>query len=140
MCPVLPQLAIAKFIRLGGYAKHTRKMRQDYEQQRDHLLSVIKNYLPSDTRVSYPVGSFILWVELHPSIDSMKLIERCREEGVGFAPGPLFSATGKYRNCFRLNFSEQSMERREWAIKTLAKILKQFADQTKPVVSNLMAS
>jgi DNA-binding transcriptional MocR family regulator len=123
MCPVLPQLAIAKFIRLGGYAKHIRQMRQHYEQQRDHLLNAIKTYLPSDTRVSYPDGSFILWVELHTHLDSMKLVEHCREEGVGFAPGPLFSATGKYRNCFRLNFSEQSAEKREWAIKTLATIL-----------------
>ena len=123
MCPVLPQLAIAKFIRLGGYAKHIRQMRQHYEQQRDHLLRAIKTYLPSDTRVSYPDGSFILWVELQTNIDSMKLVEACRDAGVGFAPGPLFSATGKYRNCFRLNFSEQSAEKREWAIKTLANVL-----------------
>jgi DNA-binding transcriptional MocR family regulator len=123
MCPVLPQLAIAKFIRLGGYAKHLRQMRQHYEQQRDHLLRAIKTYLPSDTRVSFPDGSFILWVELHTNIDSMKLVEQCREEGVGFAPGPLFSATGKYRNCFRLNFSEQNAEKREWAVKTLANVL-----------------
>tara|TARA_R110002167_G_scaffold213363_3_gene418047 strand:- start:1014 stop:1403 length:390 start_codon:yes stop_codon:yes gene_type:complete len=126
MCPVLPQLAIAKFIRLGGYTKHIRQMRQRYEKQRDHLLNAIKTYLPNDTKVSYPDGSFILWVELNPCIDSMALVERCREEGVGFAPGPLFSATGKYRNCFRLNFSEQSMEKREWAIKTLATILLSF--------------
>ncbi|PYF83472.1 GntR family transcriptional regulator [Marinomonas alcarazii] len=123
MCPVLPQLAIAKFIRIGGYAKHIRQMRQNYEQQRDHILNAIKIHFPSNTRVSFPVGGFILWVELHPSIDTMKLVERCREEGVNFAPGPLFSATGKYRNCFRLNFSEQNKEKREWAIKRLAAIL-----------------
>jgi DNA-binding transcriptional MocR family regulator len=131
MCPVLPQLAIAKFIRLGGYAKHIRQMRHNYEQQRDHLLNAIKIHLPNDTRVSFPVGSFILWVELHPSIDTMKLVERCREEGVGFAPGPLFSATGKYRNCFRLNFSEQNQEKREWAIKALAAILRSFDSRIK---------
>ncbi|RCX03468.1 aminotransferase-like domain-containing protein [Marinomonas foliarum] len=131
MCPVLPQLAIAKFIRLGGYAKHIRQMRHNYEQQRDHLLNAIKIHLPNDTRVSFPVGSFILWVELHPSIDTMKLVQRCREEGVGFAPGPLFSATGKYRNCFRLNFSEQNQEKREWAIKALAAILRSFDSRIK---------
>ena len=106
-------------------------MRQNYEQQRDHLLNTIKLHFPSDTRVSFPVGSFILWVELHSSIDTMKLVERCREEGVGFAPGPLFSATGKYRNCFRLNFSEQNKEKREWAIKTLAAILRDFDTRAK---------
>jgi DNA-binding transcriptional MocR family regulator len=127
----MPQLAIAKFIRLGGYAKHVRQMRQNYEQQRDHLLNAIKTYLPSDTKVSFPDGSFILWVELNPNIDTMELVERCRAEGVGFAPGPLFSATGKYRNCFRLNFSEQSMEKRDWAVKTLAAILQNLDQPLK---------
>ena len=125
MCPVFPQLAIAKFIRQGGYNKHIRQMRHNYEPQRDHLLKVIKAHFPSDTRVSFPDGSFILWVELNPKVDSMELVEKCRKEGVGFAPGPLFSATGKYRNCFRLNFSEQNTERREAAIKTLARIIKE---------------
>ncbi|MCV2402558.1 PLP-dependent aminotransferase family protein [Marinomonas sp. C2222] len=127
MCPVFPQLAIEKFIRLGGYNKHIRQMRHQYEPQRDHLLKAIKDYFPSNTRVSFPQGSFILWVELDNDIDTMKLIESCRKVGVGFAPGPLFSATGKYRNCFRLNFSEQNTHRREEAIKLLAKEIKAFS-------------
>ncbi|MGB5996114.1 MAG: PLP-dependent aminotransferase family protein [Marinomonas sp.] len=126
MCPTLPQLAIAKFIRLGGYDKHIRTMRQRYEKQRGHMLAAIKRYFPSNTRVSFPDGGFILWVELDKDIDSMKLVEQCRLEGVGFAPGPLFSATGKYRHCFRINFSEQGMEQREAAIKTLAQVLLKF--------------
>ncbi|MBJ7537415.1 PLP-dependent aminotransferase family protein [Marinomonas transparens] len=129
MCPVFPQLAIAKFIRLGGYAKHLRLVRQRYERQRDHLLNSIKTHLPSDTRVSFPDGSFILWVELNENIDATKMLEACREKGVGFAPGPLFSSTGKFRNCLRLNYSELSMEKREWAIKTLAKVLKEFTQE-----------
>ena len=130
MCPVFPQLAIAKFIRQGGYRKHIQQMRQNYEQQRDHLLQVIKIHFPSDTRVSFPDGSFILWVELNSSIDSIKLVERCREVGVDFAPGPLFSATGKFRNSFRLNYSEKTMEKRENAIKTLAKIIRKLHPET----------
>ncbi|BFM51249.1 PLP-dependent aminotransferase family protein [Marinomonas sp. THO17] len=123
MCPVMPQLAVAKFIRLGGYAKHIRNMRLNYEKQRDMLLKAIKTYLPKDTRVSYPAGSFILWVELGKDIDSMKLVEKCRQQGVGFAPGPLFSSTGKYRNCFRLNYSEKNIEKREEGIKILGRVI-----------------
>ena len=130
MCPVFPQLAIAKFIRQGGYRKHIQQMRHNYEQQRDHLLHVIQTHFPSDTRVSFPDGSFILWVELNPNIDSIKLVERCRDVGVDFAPGPLFSATGKFRNSFRLNYSEQTMEKREGAIKVLGKVIREFHPET----------
>lgn len=132
MCPVFPQLAVAKFIRQGGYGKHIRQMRHNYKQQRDHLLLAIKTYLPRDTRVSFPDGGFVLWVELKPNIDSVKLVDSCREAGLDFAPGPLFSATGKFRNGFRLNYSEQTMEKREIAIKTLGKIIKEIANNSFP--------
>lgn len=129
MCPILPQLAIAKFIRLGGYDKHIRQMRQRYEQQRDHMLATIDTYMPKGTRVSFPAGSFVLWVELNLPIDSLELVEKCREQGVGFAPGPLFSSTGKYRNCFRVNYSQLHSQEREEGIKTLARVLNEFISE-----------
>lgn len=127
MCPTLPQLAIAKFIRLGGYDKHIRQMRQRYEQQRDHMLTAINTYLPTGTRVSFPSGSFILWVELNLPIDCLELVKKCREHGISFAPGPIFSSTGKYRNCLRINYSQLQSHEREEGIKRLALLMDTFA-------------
>jgi len=119
MCPTLPQLAIADFIKGGGYERHTRKVRLLYKQGRDHLIQCIKQHFPSDTRISYPEGGYILWVELNKRYDAVKLSAQCKQGNVSIAPGILFSATGKYRHCMRLNFSEKTELEREQGIQQL---------------------
>ena len=126
MCHMFPQLAVAKFIHEGGYDKHLRRVRLGYEKQRDQLLQAIKTHFPSDTRVSFPVGGFVLWLELDPSIDGMKLETLCREKGVSFAPGSLFSATGKFRHCMRLCFSDTEVEKTNRGIVIIAQLYKQM--------------
>ncbi|ADZ92355.1 PLP-dependent aminotransferase family protein [Marinomonas mediterranea] len=123
MCPTLPQIAIANFIRQGGYDKHIRVMRKHYKEARDKMLNGIKTYFPSDTLVSYPEGGFVLWVELPERYDAVKLSEKAQEHGVHVAPGQLFSATGKYRNCLRLNYCDRTPEIRLEALKILGNIL-----------------
>ncbi|MCP4326178.1 MAG: PLP-dependent aminotransferase family protein, partial [Alteromonadales bacterium] len=120
MCPTLPQLAIADFIKNGEYNRHTRRVRLLYKQGRDHLISCIKHHFPEDTRISFPQGGYILWVELNKHFDTMKLATRCKDGKVSIAAGPLFSATGKYRSCMRLNFTEQTENEREQGIRQLA--------------------
>lgn len=120
MCPTLPQMAIADFIKSGGYYKHTRRVRLQYKQGRDHLIACIKRYFPEDTRISFPQGGYILWVALNKQYDTMKLASLCKEGSVSIAAGPLFSATGKFRSCMRLNFSEQTDVQREQGIRQLA--------------------
>lgn len=123
MCPTLPQLAIASFIRQGGYDKHLRAMRQHYTQARDAMLAGIKASFPAQTRVSYPEGGFVLWVELPSHIDANKLNEQAKLQGVMIAPGQLFSATGKYRNCFRLNYIHGNEATRAKGLQILGKLL-----------------
>ena len=120
MCPTLPQLAIADFILSGRYNKHTRRVRLLYKQARDHLIQCIKYHFPKGTRISFPQGGYILWVELDKQYDVVKLAAQCKQGKVSIAPGTLFSATGKFRNCMRLNFSEQTEVQRERGIRELA--------------------
>jgi DNA-binding transcriptional MocR family regulator len=116
----LPQMGIAEFIAQGGYERHLRKMRIQYEKSRDVMISWIEKYFPEQTRISYPQGGFLLWVELPFDLDTVELNSRTMQRGVSLAPGVLFSATGKYRNCMRLNFTEQPSAKNENAVKTIA--------------------
>lgn len=125
MCPTLPQLAIADFIQSGGYARHIRRVRLLYLQGRDHLIKCLKRYFPKDTRISFPQGGYLLWVELNKQYDVVKLVSQCKQGEVSVAPGTIFSATGKYRNCMRLNFSEQTESKREQGIQQLAVYINQ---------------
>jgi len=127
MCPTLPQLAIADFIKTGGYERHVRRMRLQYQQGRDHFLKAIQTYFPKGTRVSYPKGGFVLWVELDSSIDVVKLAEAGRKHKVNIAPGVLFSSTGKYRNCMRLNFTDHNVTEREDGIRKLAYVINDYS-------------
>lgn len=125
MCPTLPQLAIADFIKTGGYDRHIRRSRQEYRQARDHFIQTLNKYFPVETKISLPEGGFILWVELPKHIDVVKLSEECQKHDINIAPGTLFSVTGKYRHCMRLNFSEKDMKIREDGIRKLAFLIKQ---------------
>ncbi|KFF49111.1 GntR family transcriptional regulator [Gammaproteobacteria bacterium MFB021] len=97
------QMAVAEFIREGHHEPHLRRMRAQYQGNRDRMLDVIARAFPASTRVSYPAGSFMLWLECADGIDSVALNRRLMEEGIRIAPGVVFSATGKYRHCLRLN-------------------------------------
>ena len=101
--PSLPQLAVASFLESGGYDRHLRSMRTVFEGQVHTVSRTIAKYFPEGTRVSRPEGGYILWLELAKGTDSIKVYREALEEGIGILPGPVFSATGKFKNCIRLS-------------------------------------
>lgn len=120
----LPQMAIAEFIAQGGYERHVRKMRAQYQQSRDVMLEWLEKYFPEGTRISYPQGGFLLWVELPGKIDTVKLNEQLIPLNICIAPGSLFSASGKYGHCLRLNYTDKPCLKNELAIKKTGEVIK----------------
>lgn len=101
--PAIPQMAAAEFLRSGGYDHHLRSLRRHLADQVARYSDEIAARFPAGTRVSRPRGGFVLWVELPPGTDSLELQERALREGVIVAPGPIFSASGRFRNFLRIN-------------------------------------
>ncbi|WP_437880073.1 PLP-dependent aminotransferase family protein [Pseudomonas sp. LRF_L74] len=106
----VPQLALAEFIKGGHYEPHLRRMRAQYQRGRDLMSEWIARYFPPVVKVSQPVGSFMIWVEMPEDFDSHRLNRLLVEQGVQIATGSIFSAAGKYRNCLRMNYSTTSDE------------------------------
>lgn len=112
-----PQLAVAEFLANGGYDRHLRKLQRVYAFQMTQMAEAVGRYFPEGTRVTRPAGGFVLWVELPEQINSMQIYEQALLQGISIAPGPIFSAKGKYPNCIRLNAAlwspkiEQAVER-----------------------------
>ncbi|HKS14997.1 MAG TPA: PLP-dependent aminotransferase family protein [Pseudomonas sp.] len=102
-----PQLAIADFIKGGHYQPHLRRMRTQYQRGRDQMSDWVARYFPPGTRASRPQGGFLLWVELPESFDTLRLNRALLGQGVQIAVGSIFSASGKYRNCLRMNYAAQ---------------------------------
>lgn len=97
------QLAIAEFLATGGYDHHLRKIRGIYSRQTSQMALAVERSFPRGTRVSSPSGGFVLWVEMPPQVDSIRLYEMALKAGITIAPGRIFSAEGKYGNFIRLN-------------------------------------
>lgn len=115
----LPQLAVAEFIAKGHYEHHLREIIRQLQRHRDIMLGWIKQHFPASTRVSYPKGGFLLWLELPAGVDCVRLNDRLAPSYIRIAPGSLFSASGKYRHCLRLNYASQLTPSVAAAIRTV---------------------
>ncbi len=101
----LPQMVAAEFLETGGFDRHLRTVRATYRERRDQLLQFVTRYFPEETRMTHPQGGYLAWLELPKQFDSLQLFSEAMEIGISTAPGPLFSAAGKYRNFMRINYS-----------------------------------
>src|SRR6266699_2493974 len=101
--PSLSEAAVAEFLESGGYDRHIRRMRLTFEQQVCMFSQAVSKYFPEGTGMSRPTGGYVLRVELPKEIDSTDLYHRALKEGISISPGPIFSASGKFRNYIRLN-------------------------------------
>jgi DNA-binding transcriptional MocR family regulator len=101
--PALPQMALADFLGSGGYDGHLRRVRSIYHHNIAQMSRAIEAAFPAGTRVTRPAGGFVLWLELPEAVDTRALFDAALAEGICFAPGDVFSASGRYRNCLRLS-------------------------------------
>jgi len=111
-----PQHAVAEFIRQGHYQLHLRRMRQIYHRNYETFSCWVRHYFPCGICVSRPQGGFLMWIELPEAFDAVLLNRELRESKIQIAAGSLFSASGKYRNCLRLNYGLPINEQTEQAL------------------------
>ena len=125
--PELLQLAVAEFLENGGYERHLRSMQRNYARQIALAQAAVAKHFPQGTRVTRPSGGFVVWVELPKGCDAVELYEQALREGIGFAPGPMFSATARYHNCLRLSCAVSWTPRIEGAIARLGELARGLA-------------
>jgi DNA-binding transcriptional MocR family regulator len=117
----LVELAVAELIESGGYERSLRQLRRRFEAQVDAASRIIGESFPRGTRVTRPSGAYILWVELPKDCDSVRLFERLLERAITIAPGPMFSASQRYRNCVRLSIGQAWAEKHERALREVGR-------------------
>ncbi len=120
--PTLSQLAVADFLHHGGYDRHLRQVRSAYARQVILMTRAVSKYFPEGTRVTQPRGGFVIWVELPKTVNALTLCQQALEQGISIAPGTIFSASGKYRNCIRLNCAQPWNDMLDRAVMTLGRM------------------
>ena len=126
--PEAPQLALAAYLAEGGYDHHLRKVRRAFAQQVRQVTDAVTAFFPAGTRVTRPLGGFVIWVELPSALDTTSLYDRAIAEGFSFAPGRIFSASDRYRNCLRLSCGGAWSPEKESAIAKLGRMVSTQAD------------
>jgi DNA-binding transcriptional MocR family regulator len=101
--PELAQRTLAEYLATGGVDRHLRRLRRGLGDRVERHLAAAQQHLPVSTRVIRPTGGFLLWLELDPSIDGVKLHRDAIDSGIGIAPGSMFGAVGSFSNYIRIN-------------------------------------
>jgi DNA-binding transcriptional MocR family regulator len=118
----LPQMAIAELLQNGGYDHYLRQVRKAFANQVQVMTQAIAKYFPEGTKVTRPMGGFVVWVEFPKSVDSLELYRAAIEKNIGVVPGPLFSAKRQYRQFIRLNCGYPWSEKIEHALITIGQL------------------
>ena len=121
-CATPPQVAVARFLKSGGFDHHLRRLRRIYREQLRLIGDALTRSFPAGTRATRPAGGHILWVQLPSAVDAYALERRAAEQGINVAPGPIFSARGSYRNFIRLNAAISWSARIETALATIGEL------------------
>jgi DNA-binding transcriptional MocR family regulator len=106
----------------GGYDRHVRRLRATLACQVENVRQGIAKYFPPGTRISRPAGGYMLWIELPPRVDGLKLHRAALLERISILPGVLFSATGRYKNCIRINCGHVWTKTHDRALLTLGRL------------------
>lgn len=115
----ITQRVLAEYLESGAYDRHLRTLRRCYQSQVDVMSMAVSRHFPGGTRISRPQGGFVLWIELPEGLDATALYEQAVAENLAYVPGELFSASGMYRNCLRLNCGNPHTPEIEDAVRRL---------------------
>ncbi len=120
----LPQAALAEFIAGSGFDRQMRQVRRAYVRQVARMSDAVAEHFPADCLLSRPQGGFVLWVEMPRQVDALELHRAAVAAGIAFMPGQLFSASGRYRNCLRLNCGNPWSEPIAAAVRRLGEMVR----------------
>jgi DNA-binding transcriptional MocR family regulator len=113
------QLMLQDYLARGRYPRHLRLLQQRFATQVAQVSQSVQEHFPAGTRLSRPQGGFVLWVELPAGIDTLALHEEANRRGADYVPGVMFSVSGRYGNCLRLNCGYPFSARTDAALRVL---------------------
>jgi DNA-binding transcriptional MocR family regulator len=120
--PLIMQHALADYLADDNYERHLRKLRQSCAAHVDRFSRAVAEHFPQGTRISRPDGGFVLWVEMPSEVDATALQLKARREKISVLPGTVFSASGRFRHCLRINCGQTWSPRIAAAVQTLGRL------------------
>lgn len=116
------QRVLAETLESPAFERHLRALRRRFQNQVARMQEAVARHFPAGTRTTRPAGGFVLWVELPAGADTAALWRRAGAENIACVPGDLFSPSGLYRNCLRLNCGNPWSDGVEAAVRRLGEL------------------
>ncbi|MDO6425768.1 PLP-dependent aminotransferase family protein [Thalassotalea sp. 1_MG-2023] len=123
---MLQQWTLTDYLLSGDYDRHLNVLRKILRYNRERMIDLIAKHFPEATRISNPQGGSVLWVRCRSIVDTSEVFQQAIEQGVSFAPGQIFSPSGKYKHYMRISFGVKWHEDIELAIAKLGKLVSRY--------------
>ena len=115
----LVELTVAEMLESGGYERSLRQLRRRFESQVDTARRD-RRVLPA-RRACAASGATSSGSSCR-ECDSVALSSACSSAASPSRPGPMFSASQRYRNCMRLSVGQVWDERHERALREVGRL------------------
>ncbi len=103
-CATPTQMAVAEYLAQGSFERHMRKTRAVIERQCRMMERRVLEHFPEGSRVTHPGGGTVLWVQMPPGVDSIRLFYEAKAKGIGVAPGDIFSSSDQFSGFVRISY------------------------------------
>lgn len=125
---MLQQWTLSDYLMSGEYDRHLRVLRKKLSYNCERMRALIAEYFPKEVCISKPQGGGVLWIRCRSHVDTSKFFQEAILQGISFAPGQIFSPSGKYKNFMRISYGVQWCENVEQAIMKLGKLVYEYTD------------
>ena len=124
----LDQYLIAQFLATGAYERHLRRLRNALKKQIVRTAFSIQKYFPPETRLAIPTGGTLLWVQLPPGVDGLKVYEKALDHNIAIIPGSVCSNSGQFGNFIQISCGSPFTANLDKGIETLGRIVTELSN------------
>lgn len=124
---MLQQWTLTEYILNGDYDRHLLMLRKILKLNCERMRAAIARYFPDEVCITQPQGGSVLWVRCRSHVDTSSFFQEAIEHRVSFAPGQIFSPSGKYKNYMRISYGVKWDEKVEQAVATLGKLVQKYS-------------
>jgi GntR family transcriptional regulator / MocR family aminotransferase len=117
------EAAVAELLEDGEVARHVRRVRREYHQRRDVLVSALRRHLGAALSFQVPAGGLALWAQAAPGVDIGRWQRRALQAGVHFQIAREFTFDGSALPFLRLGFAHCNQPELQTAVRRLARCL-----------------
>lgn len=128
---MLQQWTLTQYLLSGEYDRHLTVLRKKLRYNCERMRALIAQYFPDQTCISNAQGGSVLWVRCRSHIKTQIIFKQAIKQGFSFAPGIIFSLSGKYQNYMRISFGVQWHADIEQAVEKLGKLVYSYPEAEK---------